>query len=206
MKLDNAPRVHNFVSFCATSRYDGAGAIHVKKFSRSSTFAIPVTTPKTDLKWGFSTVSLGGRRKTMLLRTASIFVSATTALLIAGCAAGNAIPGATLDEQNSGTVKGIGGTVGSFFATIAKPIGITKEVLIFKVNGVKVNTWGSTNLVRLAPGDYQLTVSCSFKIDGMLIQGNAEIAIQIKPGHSYQLDAEPQCRPLVTDITDGAKT
>lgn len=133
------------------------------------------------------------------------FVSGNLVLLLAGCAASTEIPGAAFDEGNSGIVQGIGGTVGSFFATIAKP-GMTKEVLIFKVNGVKVNTWGATNLVRLTPGEYQLTISCSFKIGGQLVQGRADVRIEVKRGHTYQLDAEPKCRPYVSDITDTPKT
>jgi hypothetical protein len=77
-----------------------------------------------------------------------------------------------------------------------------KEVLIFKVDGVKVNTWGSTNLVRVEAGKHRLAISCRFKVDGMSSFGSEEFTVDVKPGRTYQLDAEPKCYPLIRDITD----
>lgn len=123
-------------------------------------------------------------------------------LMLSGCAADPQFRGENLDPQNSATIRGIGGTTGNFLAAVLVPIGMQKEVLIFKVDGVKVNTWGSTNLVRVEAGKHLLAISCRFKMDGMNSFGHEEFTVDVKPGRTYQLDAEPKCYPLIQDITD----
>ncbi|MHB8912813.1 MAG: hypothetical protein ACYC42_09250 [Lysobacter sp.] len=123
-------------------------------------------------------------------------------LILGGCAADPQFRGEHLTPQNSATIRGIGGTTGNFLASVLVPIGMQKEVLIFKVDGVKVNTWGSTNLVRVEAGKHLLAVTCRFKVDGMSSYGHEEFTVEVKPGRTYQLDAEPKCYPLIQDITD----
>ncbi len=133
---------------------------------------------------------------------------AAVALIVsinAGCAATMQFPGAALDGVDGGTIKGVGGTAGSFLASALQPIGVAKEVLIFKVNGVRVNALGSANLVHLVPGEHKLSISCAFSIDGRLIQDGAELTAEIKRGHVYQLDATPRCNARITDITNAPK-
>ena len=86
--------------------------------------------------------------------------------ITAGCAATAQFPGAAREGVDSATIKGVGGTVGSFLATALQPIGVSKEVLLFKVNGVRLNALGSTALVRLVPGEHQLSIRCAFSIEG----------------------------------------
>jgi len=112
-------------------------------------------------------------------------------------------PGAAAEGAPGGTVRGIGGTVGSFFRTSLLPLGVSKEVVIFSVNSAKVNGMGATSSVRLAPGTQQLEVSCSFNIDGQLIQGHGSVTVEIVNGHTYQLDAKPPCVASVADVTAG---
>lgn len=123
-------------------------------------------------------------------------------LLLGGCAADPQFRGEALDPRNSATILGIGGTSGDFLAGILVPIGAQKEILIFKVDGVKVNTWGTTKQVRLEPGKYQLTVSCKFRIDGRSSYAHEDFTVEVKPGRTYQLDAVPKCYPQITDVTD----
>ena len=134
------------------------------------------------------------------MHTKSALVSAV--LILSGCAADPQFRGDNLDPQNIATIRGIGGTTGNFLASVLVPIGMQKEVLIFKVDGVKVNTWGSTNLVRIEAGKHLLAISCRFKMDGMSSYGHEEFTVEVKPGRTYQLDAEPKCYPLIRDITD----
>lgn len=126
-------------------------------------------------------------------------------LMLGGCAADSQFSGDRIDPRSSATILGIGGTTGDFLAGILVPIGVQKEVLIFKVDGVKVNTWGTTNKIHLEPGKYRLTVSCRFKLDGRNSFAYEELAVDVKSGRTYQLDAEPKCHPQIRDVTDEAQ-
>ncbi len=130
----------------------------------------------------------------------AVLVSAV--LMLSGCAADPQFRGENLDPHNSATIRGIGGTTENFLASVLVPIGMQKEVLIFKVDGLKVNTWGATNLVRVEAGKHLLAISCRFKVDGMNSFGHEKFTVDVKPGRTYQLDAEPKCYPLIQDITD----
>lgn len=130
------------------------------------------------------------------------WVLVSVILLLNGCAAAPQFSGEHLTPQNSATIHGIGGTAGNFLASVMVPIGMQKEVLIFKVNGVKVNTWGATNLVRLEAGKHLLTISCRFKVDGINRFSYEELEVDVAPGRTYQVDAVPKCDPLIRDITD----
>lgn len=136
----------------------------------------------------------------MKLEVTRLSLATLIASVAAGCATTSQFPGAALDGASGGIVKGVGGTVGSFLATALQPIGASKEILLFKVNGVRVNALGSTALVRLIPGKHQLSIRCAFSFDGRLIQDGAELTAEIEAGHVYQVDATPPCNASVTDM------
>jgi hypothetical protein len=125
------------------------------------------------------------------------------ALFVCGCAATSQVPGLAAEGQDAGEIRGIGGTVLSFLLTpLPMPGVISREVKIFKVNGVKVNAMGATYLVRLIPGKYQLTISCVTVAGGRFISGYAEVPLEVVAGHIYQLDASAPCNATATDVTD----
>jgi len=136
----------------------------------------------------------------MLVVICRLSVTLVFAATLFGCASTGQFPGAATEGVPGGIVKSTGGTAGSFFSGLS-PLGTSKDVRIFRVNGVKVNGMGATSLVRLAPGTQQIEASCSFTIEGRLIQGNGSISVNVVDGHIYQLDAKPPCVVSVSDIT-----
>ena len=118
-----------------------------------------------------------------------------------GCAATHQFPGSAAESATGGTARGIGGTVGSFLATAMSRMGSSKEVLIFSVNGAKVNTLGAVKLVRLTSGTHRLNIGCAFQVEGRLIQQHADISLEVVDGHIYQLDATPPCSVAISDST-----
>jgi len=145
--------------------------------------------------------SLGSKGHRVVMLKAYVILLLAASLFLCACASTAQFPGAAVEGTPGATVKGIGGTVGSFFAVASPHPGVSKEVLIFSVNGKKVNGMGATNLVRLTPGTQELVVSCSFNIEGQLIQQHSSVSLQIENGHTYQLDAKPPCVVSVTDAT-----
>ena len=129
-------------------------------------------------------------------------MKASSAILIfwivaAGCASSGEFRGAAAEGGPGAIVKGTGSGLGVTFGGL----GVAKNIRLHRVNGERVNSMGSADVVRLSPGMHRLTVACAFKIDGRLMQQHAEIGLEVLDGHTYQLDAAPPCKVSATDVT-----
>jgi hypothetical protein len=127
---------------------------------------------------------------------AALFISG----VVSGCASSGQFPGAAADGAPGAIVRTTGGTGGSLFAVTVPRLGTAKDVRLFRVNRERVNAMGSTDSVRLSPGEHRVTVSCTFRVDGRQSQGYGEASLNVLDGHTYQLDATPPCNVSVTDL------
>lgn len=62
-----------------------------------------------------------------------------------------------------------------------------------------------TNIARLAPGDYALTVFCELYIDYRIFPQDTEIQATLRANRVYRLRADPEgrrCQPTLEDVTD----
>ena len=140
-----------------------------------------------------------------MLKHCCLFYACLCAAL-AGCAAAPANPDAItiIPEPGRALVVGWGRTAGENARAALTPVRGTRvsSLYVSKANEQKIS---SENITRLAPGEYDLTVSCGLYIDYRLFPSDTVIHAQLGASRVYRLRAEPQgrrCQPYLEDVTD----
>jgi hypothetical protein len=125
---------------------------------------------------------------------------------LAGCAGVPAGPEATTiaPEPGRALVVGWGNTAGESAKAAFTPVQGTRvsSLYVSKANEQKISF--GENIARLAPGEYDLTISCGLYINLQFFPGDTVIHADLGGNQVYRLRAEPvgrRCYPSLEDIT-----
>jgi hypothetical protein len=129
----------------------------------------------------------------------------TMAAALGGCAAAQVNLADVKKDPEKAIVVGWGNTGGEILQnTIALPLGVrVGNLYVFKVNEDKVSF--GDNSVRLAPGAYDLTISCGIYIGGNYSSSFEPIRANLQAGRIYQLRPRPygrNCGAYIDDVTE----
>ena len=124
---------------------------------------------------------------------------------LAGCAAAPANPDAVAITPEAGRilVVGWGHTAGENARAALTPAQGTRVSSLY-VSGANEQKISGENVARLAPGEYDLTVSCGLYIDYRLFSSDTVIHAELSGNRVYRLRAQPQgrkCHPYLEDVT-----
>jgi hypothetical protein len=139
-----------------------------------------------------------------------LWLCAWACAVLAGCATAPAKPDALVasPEPDRAVVIGWGNTTAEKArAALTTTQGArVSSLFVAKANEQKFGF--GTNIARLAPGDYALTISCELYIDYRIFPQDTELKAALRANRVYRLRAEPEgrrCQPTLEDVTDQEK-
>ncbi|MCE9641771.1 MAG: hypothetical protein K8S22_16765 [Betaproteobacteria bacterium] len=138
------------------------------------------------------------------------WLSALACVVFTGCATAPANPDALVisPEPDRAIVIGWGNTAAekARAALTTTPGARVSSLFVARANEQKFGF--GTNIARLAPGDYALTVFCELYIDYRIFPQDTALKAALSANRVYRLRAEPEgrrCQPTLEDVTGQEK-
>ena len=144
---------------------------------------------------------------TLSRRGRRLLSCAGACIAVAGCAATSVNPDATTvaAEPGRAIIIGWGGTADERLRAALTPVQGTRVSLLVvaKANTEKI-PFGEKNVVRLPPGEYDLTIACGIYIGKRYFSDDKVVHATLRAGRVYRLLADPQgrrCEATLDDVT-----
>ena len=139
-----------------------------------------------------------------MLRNFHLLLRAGACIALAGCAPAPVSPPAVGAEPGVAVIVGWGNTMAenARAALTAEPGTRVSALFVAQANEQKFSL--GHNVVRLAPGDYGLTIRCSLYIGSWYYHDEDVIRTSLAGGRLYRLRAQPdgrRCEAYLEDVT-----
>ena len=143
-------------------------------------------------------------------RGRQMFFCAAACAALAGCAAAPTGSDASLvaPEPGRAVVIGWGHSAGEQARASLEPAKGTRVSSLYVAKANEQKAGFGENSARLAPGEFDLTITCGLYVDFRYFPHDTVIHATLGAGRVYRLRAEPQgrkCQPFLEEVTDMEK-